>query len=430
MKLTKQLRPQRLNKRVIWCIICGVVVLGIGLVLLFTIPQSFGQPEAITLAQKNHSIVSNKQSKNGPTPSLSPFLPGSYNAINSRLFSNTSPWNVPIGTNVQFDPNSSQMINQLAACCHVPTMFNYGMPIYTSTASDPTYKVLDDDTVFESYQPIHIPNNAAPAPGSDKWMFIYDKTKNLIFEMWQAQKQGNTWTANTGDVYTPTGDGVHQVDGSPQAGNGDSYFGGVITHTDIERGFINHALSLVTEYTSSSWRYPMNASDGNGSAASDLPMGARLQLDPSVDCNALAGTSMGEKMVCQALKTYGGYIRDTGGVTLSIYFEGENLTDPGRNPPDGSPGDPGRTGSLFDTVGLHDNRDLSDIPWEKMHVLKAWNSFTPLHIMPSSVFNTLSYTQGSRSSSLHEGLDLPNTTRLALGKAASRRRWPNSTRKA
>ena len=321
------------------------------------------------------------QARNG---GLAFSLPTTPTPDSNRFFSNASPWNVPIGSNVQLDPNSSSMVNQLAACCHVPTIFKFGMPIYTSTAGDPLYTVQDNgnDSLFEANQPIHIPNAAAPSPGSDHWMFIYDKTKNLIFEMWQAHKDSNTWTTNTGDVYSPTGDGVHQVDGSPQSGNGASYFGGVVTDADIASGFINHALAFASEYTASTWRYPMNASDGQGTDPNDLPMGARLQLDPSVNCQALPGASMGEEMICQALETYGGYIRDTGGVTLSMYFEGEDLTDPNRNPPDGSPGNPERPGGVFDTVGLHDARDLSHIPWQKLRVLNSWKSFTALSPTP------------------------------------------------
>ena len=119
----------------------------------------------------------------------------------------------------------------------------------------------------------------------------------------------------------------------------------------------------------------MNASDGNSTDASALPMGARLQLDPSVNCNTLSGASAGEKMICQALETYGGYIRDSGGVTLSMYFEGEDLNDPNRNPPT-SPGNAGRSGGALNKVGLRDSQDLSDIPWNKLRVLKAWNSYS------------------------------------------------------
>lgn len=358
----KPSRPRGPKKRLIWYIVAGVVVLCVVLGFVVRLPLNRG-----TL---------------GGSPS-SVFTPGAFNATNSRLFSNASPWNVAIGSNVQLDPNSSAMVSLLAADQHVPTLYRFGMPIYISTASDPTYTVDDDDSAFEAHQPIHIPDAAAPSTGSDHWLFVYDTTQHLIFEMWQAEKDGDTWTANTGDVYSPTGDGVLQADGSQQSGNGASYFGGVVTDADIARGSINHALSFATEFASSTWRYPMNASDGQGSDESDVPMGARLQLDPSVNCNALPGASSGEKMVCQALETYGGYIRDSGGVPLSIYFEGEDLHDPDRNPPL-TPGDPGRPGGVFDKVGLHDGQDLSNIPWDKLRVLNAWNSFNPVSYAPFS----------------------------------------------
>ncbi len=320
------------------------------------------------------------------TPSGTPsatVTPGSYDSVNGRLFADNSPWNGPIGSTVTLDPNSSKMVNMLAGGIHVAAMYQYGMPIYSSTASDPLYTVKDtgNDSLFEADQPIHIPAAAAPSPGTDHWMFIYDSTKKLLFEMWNTSKSGGTWTTQTGNVYSPTGDGVLQTDGSPQAGNGASYFGGVITDADTARGSINHALSLASQFTASSSEYPMVASDGN--TPGGIPMGARLQLNPAVDCNALPGASVGEKMVCRALQVYGGYMRDTGGVPLSAYFEGENLSDPNRNPPT-NPGDLGISGGVFGKLGLSDGMDLSAIPWGQLRILKSWNSFAALGSSTSS----------------------------------------------
>ncbi|MBO0783017.1 MAG: hypothetical protein J2P37_29735, partial [Ktedonobacteraceae bacterium] len=104
-----------------------------------------------------------------------------------------------------------------------------------------------------------------------------------------------------------------------------------------------------------------------------------IQLDPSVNCNTLPGAPVGEKMVCQALETYGGYIRDSAGdgVALTMYFEGEDLNDPTRNPPNGSPGNTGRRAGVFGKVGLNEQQELTHIPWNRLRVLKSWNSFTP-----------------------------------------------------
>lgn len=422
----------RFNKRVTWYIVCVVGLLSIIAGFIFAVPLNTGQQQSSTVAQGINNLITNGQiatiAPHSGTQSTShpgsstPFTPGFSNSPDSRLFSNSSPWNTPIGTNVQLDPDSNAMANQLSGGLHVPAMFDFGMPIYVGTASDPAYNVQDGDGTFEAYQPVHIPDTAAPSPGSDKWMFVYDKTKNLIFEMWQAHKDGNTWSANTGNVYSPTGDGIHQADGSLQGGNGASYFGGVVTDADMARGYINHALSLATQYTSEAVRYPMRASDGGGG---DIPMGARIQLDPSINCKTLPGASAGEKMVCQALETYGGYVRDTGGVTLSMYFEGEDLNDPNRNPPNGSPGNPGRAGGAFGKVGLQDGDDLSAIPWDKLRVLKAWNSFTALSTLPTT--HTPALDSGTAPGVLnpslqpaYNSLDLPLIASPGTGETARR----------
>src|SRR5258707_7119004 len=406
---TKPPRQRRPNERLIWyAVICGIVLIGVALGVMFTAPLRAGQQKSTV---QNATTSTQSTASSSPTPTQSTFTPGSYDSVKSRLFSSTSPWNVPIGTNVQLDPFSSDMVNLLSDGGHVATLYQFGMPIYTSTASDPTYTIKDtgNDDTFNANQPIHIPDSAAPSPGSDHWMFIYDKTKNMIFEMWNTSKQGNTWTTQTANVYNPTGDGVLQSDGSTQNGNGASYFGGVVTQADIERGYINHALSFASEYTSTDSRYPMHNSDGHGNDAHDFPMGARLQLDTSVDCDTLPNASKGEMMICKALQTYGGNIRDTGGVALSVYFEGEDLNDPSRNPPN-TPGDPSRSGGIYNTVSLKDGTDLPAIPWSKLHVLKAWNSYTPLSASAAAALLSLDIPTGN------------SVTRIAFAEDVSRRK--------
>src|SRR5579883_166161 len=101
------------------------------------------------------------------------------------LFSDTSPWNQPIGTDVRLDPNSDKMVADVASRVN-PTTQAFGMPLYIASASDPLCHIKDNgnDQPFDSLQPIHVPVNAAPSTGDDHWLFIYDTTKNQIFEMW------------------------------------------------------------------------------------------------------------------------------------------------------------------------------------------------------------------------------------------------------
>lgn len=304
------------------------------------------------------------------------------------LFTPDSPWNQPIGTNVQYDQNSAAYVNSISSGAHIATVFGFGMPIYISTASDPLYTVNDgdqgSDKAFAAHNPFHIPNTAAPAPGfgsdADHWMFVYDTTDKVLHEMWEANKSGNTWSAQVANAFYITGDGVKQTDGSNTDGNGGAYFADVVRHEDIQRGYINHALSLVIPNTASAFRPPLTQSDGHGSGTGSIPEGARLQLDPTFDCNSMSGASKGEIMVCKAFQTYGGYIRDSGaggGTNMTIYFEGEDLSDPNRKPPT-NPGDGGRSGGIFGNVGISDGTNFSHIPWNKLKVLAAWNSYTPI----------------------------------------------------
>ena len=281
--------------------------------------------------------------------------------------SGQAPWNQPIGTSPVLDPNSAAMVSAVDSRVN-PTMNAFGMPLYTSTSSDPTCTVQltgGGDQPFDSDQPIHIPSNAASSTGDDHWLFIYDTTKNLIFEMWEATKSGSCFSANTGNVYSPTGDGVLQPNGQTQDGNGSSYFAGVVSAQDWARGYINHALSLATQATlSNQGRYPMNKStDGNSNGT--VPMGARFFLDKSVNCDGL-GASKVETMVCHAMQTYGAYMHDTGGVPMSIYFQEDTSA-----------------GGIWSAAGWNENMTFTKIPWNQMHVLASWNSYTAVSPPPA-----------------------------------------------
>ncbi|MBO0780136.1 MAG: hypothetical protein J2P37_15030, partial [Ktedonobacteraceae bacterium] len=249
---TRPTEPRLRKKYVIWYVAAVLCILSIVLGLIFTIPRmNTAQRKSTPIAQATSQpqatglVLPHKP----PTPTPDPqHRPGS-SIFPGLLFTPSSPWNMPIGTNVQLDPNSSAMARQLASGYHIPSMFEFGMPIYISTASDPLYSIYTDQDTFVANNPFHIPNTAAPALGVDKWLFVYDTTKQMIFEMWEAQKNGKTWTTQTGEVFSPTGDGVHQVSGAETSGNGASYFGGVIRAADIQRGYINHALSFASSFT-------------------------------------------------------------------------------------------------------------------------------------------------------------------------------------
>jgi hypothetical protein len=61
-------------------------------------------------------------------------------------------------------------------------------------------------------------------------------------------------------------------------------------------------------------------------------------------------------------------------------------------------------------VSLQDGKDLPAIPWSKLHVLKAWNSYTPLSASAAAALLSLDIPTGS------------SVTRIAFAEDASRRK--------
>jgi hypothetical protein len=108
-----------------------------------------------------------------------------------------------------------------------------------------------------------------------------------------------------------------------------------------------------------------------------------------------------------------------------MYLEGEDLNDPSRNPPNGSPGDAGRSGGVFGRVGLHDGADLGEIPWNKLRVLKAWNSFTALGPKTSTPLAsiTLPSTRQPLFTPGDAALDLSAIRPAFIGDVTRARRW-------
>jgi hypothetical protein len=102
--------------------------------------------------------------------------------------------------------------------------------------------------------------------------------------------------------------------------------GGLITKEDVDRGQIDHALSLglVNSGASSilragSFAFPAQRSDGGSTAADSIPEGARLRLDPSLEIDSL-GLSPFVQMLAEAAQRYGMIVHEGSQATV-IYAE-------------------------------------------------------------------------------------------------------------
>ena len=272
-------------------------------------------------------------------------------------FTATSAWNTPISAAPAIDASSASMVANLAGAGFATAQaYEDTPPIYSADASTPRYSL----TCTQPWGPcplasgVPIPAGAVASPGYDANMLVVDWSTRKVYEFWQYRNDRRT--VSWGAVNSIDGDGR-----TGAVGAGVSRLAGLIRPYEVRAGVISHALVGPTGNSCTTFRYPATKSDGWSTRSGCIPEGARVQLDPSVDCAGLAAPAW-EKMVCRAMQVYGWYNIDNGGAQGSPGF-GIQFENPAGEP------DP------YPAAGLAwDYMRTSAIPLNRLRVLASWNS--------------------------------------------------------
>jgi hypothetical protein len=318
---------------------------------------------ATTETSKTATSTSTGSSGAGSTGSTSTSGTGSttttFQTSVSLAFSSTSPWNVPIPATPALDPNSTSIAAYLGSDLKAyADLYEFGTPVWEGSASDPFNTVSCTEswgTCQLSQQQIPIPAGAQPSGGSDGSMVVIDSSTHVGYDFWRASRSSLTsWSVGWGTRFEMGGSGT----GGGATGAGVPLLAGLPRLAEMAQGHINHALGFASSDTcASTYMYPASKTDGKSAQSSCIPEGARIQLDPSIDVDAIPGITPGEKIVAHALQTYGAYCKDTGGAKLAFGFEN----------PAGKP-------NPYPALGFSwDYYDMPHIPWNRLRVLKSWN---------------------------------------------------------
>lgn len=274
-------------------------------------------------------------------------------------FSATSPWNVPIAANPVLDPNSASIAGYLGSELKAyADLYEFGTPVWEASAGDPLASVSCTEswgTCQLAQQQIPIPAVAETSGGSDGSMVVIDTNTHMGYDFWRASRLSLTsWTAAWGTRFEMGGSGT----GGGATGSGVPLLAGLPRLAEMAQGQIDHALGFVSDNTCASvYRYPASKTDGRSGQSNCIPEGARIQLDPSIDVDAIPGMTPGEKIVAHALQRYGAYCKDSGGARLAFGFE---------NPA-------GKT-NPYPALGFSwDYYDMPHIPWNRLRVLSSWS---------------------------------------------------------
>lgn len=294
----------------------------------------------------------------GSTPPFEIETPLGAFSGGGRPFAVSSPWNVPIPTNSVLDTNSATIAGYLGSDGKAyADLYEYGNPVWEATAGTPQYNVTCTEnwgTCPLSAAPIAIPSSAEASSGSDGSMVVIDWSTRTGYDFWRALKTSSGWTAAWGTAFSIDGTGT----GDGATGAGMPLLAGMIRTYEIEQGHIDHALTFSTDNACQGvLRYPASKTDGNSSQGNCIPEGARVQLDPSINVDAIPGITPAERMIAHALQTYGAYADNNGGAKMAFSFEN----------PAGKP-------NPYPAAGLaSDYYDMPHIPWKQLRVLRTWN---------------------------------------------------------
>lgn len=258
---------------------------------------------------------------------LTRFVAGKRPPACWRPYSDDSPFNRRIPSNPRLLANSDAVVSRMLGFGKLENMgagdggtgFDYGVPTYFATASDPEFTLHCTEPwgrcPIEGMK-INVPDEARAATGTDGHMSIVDTASGWEYDLWTVQSKpqgGGRLTFGWGGRTRIDGDGT----GS--GANAANYGGmaGIVRVEELMAGKIDHALIIAVSCDSAKFVYPAEKSGRPcteiGKSNTDAPaMGQRFQLAMSDAQIAALAVPAWQKTILTAMAEYGAYVSDTG----------------------------------------------------------------------------------------------------------------------
>jgi hypothetical protein len=261
------------------------------------------------------------------------------------------------------DAQSTVMAARLAAQPASLALFHHALPVYDVDARTPLRQVvaLRPQRSALPTQGLRIPEGASPNTGSNRAMMLLDWSEGRAWELYRVAWDGDVLRIDSGGSVRFTGDGVARP---PSGYAGGAYLAGLVRVREIAQGRIPHALAFGTSYARKGvWRHPAQQTDGRLGGDDTIPVGARIQLDPALDLDAIPGLTPGERTIAEALQIHGAYCVGASREPLLFFCE---------RAPDAT--DVGNPGAVYRANGFaQDGALLSRIPFGALRVLRHWH---------------------------------------------------------
>jgi hypothetical protein len=274
----------------------------------------------------------------------------------SRWYNASSAWNTPIPSSPAIHPLSAQFVStmQNLYCggngCVAPTDY-YGTPsVWIADNSTPlaTVQVNFPSGCNSSRVQIPIPPGAQPSSSGDPEpvMTVLNKDTGDEWDFYKVTMPGAT-PVNAYGVQCPA-NGLWQAiiaqkNQGGWLGQGNEQYATRASGTYLGAGLLrprdwqmpagstwDHALAYAYNGDTSQSVWPATHSDGQCTkGGSCVPMGARFQLDPSINCSTWPSiTSEFMRQMCRTLQKYGMIVIDSGNGIVTENVASAHSTSP------------------------------------------------------------------------------------------------------
>ena len=265
-------------------------------------------------------------------------------------FARTGPWNTRLPAHVPLAANSAAIVHnlQLDEQANFGTWAintdTYSTPIFYAGRYTPVQRWTFSDclnmpqlgpVIADSFAAVPTPPDLIASQGTDESTTIYQPSTDTYWDFWRAEKDASGhWSACWGgkiEHYSKNPGIFANPLGATATGLPLGAF--TIRISELQRGYIDHAINLVTVRTRAGcFSWPATRDDGN-TPGSDIPCeGQRFRLDPSFDVNTLY--SPAARIIARAMQQYGLILTDKGGAVVTYaedprpYLAAHGGTDP------------------------------------------------------------------------------------------------------
>jgi hypothetical protein len=227
-----------------------------------------------------------------------------------------------------------------------------------------------------AFNAVPIPPNARASGGSDRYLTIWQRSTDKIWELWQARKDADgRWHASWGGAMRNVSESPGYFTRRSWPGASAAWgaaatslplIGGTVRLTELQRGWISHALAIsIPEPRAGVFSWPAQRTDGDWASASAIPEGARFRLDPKLRLRELHLPPL-VLMMARAVKRYGMVVRDRSGGGIGFFFQ-NTVVRPGPDPFWTEDWEPHPKGYL---EGEWPSELLAKFPWSHLRLLK------------------------------------------------------------